>query len=93
MSPLHEKLTKLREGEKRFEREILERTLSYIVGAFGLVAGLAWNEAIKALIDHLLPLKRDSVFVKFIYALVMTIVLVIVAAYLMKLFAKKEEEK
>ncbi|MBI4127754.1 MAG: hypothetical protein HY459_01650 [Parcubacteria group bacterium] len=69
-----------------------ERTLSYVVGAFGLVAGLAWNEAIRALIDHLVPLQKDSIPIKFLYALVMTVVLVIVTAYLVRLFNRTNDD-
>ena len=35
------KITKLREAEKKLRREIAEKTITYIVAAFGLVAGLA----------------------------------------------------
>jgi hypothetical protein len=31
--------------------KVREQTVNYILAAFGFVAGLAWNEAIKSLID------------------------------------------
>jgi hypothetical protein len=45
--------------------ELKKQTLGYIVGALGLVAGLAWNEAIKAFIEFLFPLSQDTLLVKF----------------------------
>ena len=49
--------------------------------AFGLVAALAWNEAIKGLIDEFIP-KGKGVLSLFIYAGLVTVVMVIVAARL-----------
>ena len=39
------------EEDKRIRDLVRERTMGYIVGALGLVAGLAWNDAIKSLIE------------------------------------------
>ena len=66
--------------------EVKERTVSYMVAAFGLVAGLAWNDAIKALIEHYFPLESGtSIVAKFIYAFLVTIVIVVITTYLMRL--------
>lgn len=74
-----------------FKTEIKERTIGYILAAFGFVAGLAWNEAIKSFIDQFFPLARDSIFVKFLYAIVITIIVVIVTVYLVKLTQKSDK--
>ena len=42
---------KIKEKSKEFQQEVREKTFGYIVASFGLVAGLAWNEAIKAMIE------------------------------------------
>lgn len=84
------------EKERRsagFKKEIRARTIGYMVAAFGLVAGLAWNEAIKALIDSLFPLSKDSLPAKFIYAIIITIVVVIVSIYLVKFSEKSDGKK
>lgn len=73
-----------------FTKEVKTRTIGYVVGAFGLVAGLAWNEAIKSLINYLFPLDKNSLMAQFIYAIILTIVLVVVSILVMR-FAKKEE--
>ena len=75
------------------QREVRERTLGYIVGAFGLVAGLAWNDAIKELIDYIFPLKEHSLPAKFIYAFMITVLVVTVSLYLSRIFLKDNHEE
>ena len=75
----------------KLQKEFRERISGYVIGAFGLVASLAWNDAISSLIEKVFPLGKDTVVAKFIYALVMTVVLVIIAVYLVKLLKKDDE--
>ena len=82
-------LKKVKE-EQSLRKEIKERTVGYILAAFGLVAGLAWNEAIKGLIDQFFP-NSGSVAIKFIYAVIVTIIIVLVSVYLVRLTGKKEK--
>jgi len=79
------------DGIGRIKHEIREKMLSYILAAFGLVAGLAWNEAIKELIEYIFPNKGNSLIAKFIYALALTVILVCISVYLAKLFKKDEK--
>ena len=72
-------------------KEIRERTSGYLVGALGLVAGLAWNDAIKALIDEFFPLTRNSLFAKFSYAILITIVVVVLSNYVVKILRRDSE--
>ncbi len=65
-----------------------EKALTYIGGAFGLVAGLAWNDAVKELIQYAFPLATDTLTAKFIYAAVITIVVVFIITYLEKILKK-----
>ncbi len=60
------------------------QTAGYILAAFGFVAGLAWNEAIKALIDKAFPLSTDGLAAKFIYAVVATLLVAIASAFLLR---------
>ncbi len=84
-------LGKIKKESEKIKKEVRERTIGYIVAAFGLVTGLAWNEAIKSLIEYIFPLSRNSLLLKFVYAILITLVLVFISIYLVKLF--KDEEK
>ena len=66
--------------------------MGYILAALGLVAGLAWNEAIKALLDTFFSQAGNGVVVKFLYAIVVTVFIVVITVYLLRL-TKKEESK
>ncbi|MFA5075912.1 MAG: DUF5654 family protein [Patescibacteria group bacterium] len=78
--------------DPNLRQEIRQRTLSYVIAAFGLVAGLAWNEAIKGLIDYIFPLENGgSLVAKFIYAVVITVVVVLVTVYLSKAIKKDDK--
>lgn len=67
-----------------------EQTKGYLIGAFGLVAGLAWNDAIKSLIESFFPFSKSGVWAKFAYAGIVTYVIVLVSLYLIK---PEEKEK
>lgn len=84
---------KIRRESSKISREVKEKTLGFILTAFGLVAGLAWNEAIQSLIKSFFAVDKDSILVKFIYAIVITVLVVIITVYLTKFFGKNEEEK
>ena len=68
-----------------------KQTLGYILTALGLVAGLAWNDAIKALIEKILPLGNGSIIAKFIYAIIVTILAIILTHWLLKLIGEDKE--
>lgn len=87
------KLEKIKKESEKISGEVKEKTLGFILTAFGLVAGLAWNEAIQSLIKSFFAVDKDSVWVKFLYAIVMTFLVVLVTVYLTRLFGKNEEEK
>jgi len=73
-------------------QEVRAKTATYIGTAFGLVAGLAWNDAIKALIESVFPLTRNTVAVKFLYAILVTVVVVVLIRYIDRIFNKKTDQ-
>jgi len=77
----------------QFKQNFRESLTSYMLAAFGLVAGLAWNEAIQTLVNTLFPLSKDAIWTKFLYAIIVTILVVVVSAILIKLSGKKDEKK
>jgi hypothetical protein len=72
--------------------EIRNRTLKYVLAALGLVAGLAWNDAIKASIEFFFPINKSGVQAKIVYAIIITLVVAVLSFYLTK-FPKSEETK
>lgn len=70
------------------ERQAKERTINLILAGFGFVAGLAWNEAIKSLIDSVFALGADILLAKFVYAILVTILIVFVSYAFSKLNSK-----
>jgi len=72
--------------------QIKMRTMGYIGAGFGLVAGLAWNDAIKAFIEYLFPVSQNTILAKFIYALLITALAVVILGYLEKLFSDKKPD-
>lgn len=58
--------------------------VSLIVAAFGFVAALFWRDAIKALIDELIPVGQGMLY-QFTAAIVVTIIAVIVIYIMAKI--------
>lgn len=57
---------------------------SYIAAGLGLVAGLAWNDAIKVLIDFFVPDTGNTIIAKLLYAIVITLVVALILVYVEK---------
>lgn len=72
-----------------FKNEFKNKITGYILAGFGFVAALAWNDAIRALIDQILKTDRSTLTAKFVYAVIITIVVVILSMKLIKLGDKK----
>lgn len=58
-------------------RVVIQTMITLASASLGLVAALAWNEAIKAFIKHLLG-EGESLAALFIYAIIATLIAVIV---------------
>lgn len=71
--------------------KMVETFAALITSAFGLVAALAWNEAIKAVIAEFLN-SGDSIIGYLVYAVIVTIIAV-VATLLIALEAEKLKGK
>lgn len=77
--------------KKSLKLEILEKLASLITAGFGLVAALAWNEVIKEFFATVFP-KPNVLLGKFIYAIVLTIIIVIVTVKLGDIIGKIKEK-
>ena len=85
-------LDKVKEEGRTFQKEVRDRTLGFITAGLGLVVGLAWNDAIKALIEYLFPLDKDSIPAKFIYAVLLSVIVVVFSTYLVRLLQCRDQE-
>ena len=65
---------------KEFEKGVTvgRKTLgilgTYLGAAFGFVTGLAWNNAVQALINYYFPNKGNSIVIQFAYAVGLTLI-------------------
>ena len=62
-------------------RQFLKQTLTLVTAAFSLVAALAWNSAIQGLIQRIYPEKAAGLKSEFLYAVVITLVTVLVTIW------------
>jgi hypothetical protein len=85
-------LDQIKQESQMLKKEVTEKAMTFIITAFGLVAGLAWNEAIKGLIEYLFPLGQNNLWMKFIYAFGVTIIMTLATVYMMR-WLKKGEQK
>ncbi|MFH0971065.1 MAG: DUF5654 family protein [Candidatus Micrarchaeota archaeon] len=79
----HERLKRIIEEQKQLNRQIRQQVVIMISSALGLVAALAWNEAIQAFFKQYLS-TGDALTGKFLYALFVTVLAVILTYYLGK---------
>lgn len=79
-------------NNKKLRLEILEKMSSLVIAGFGLVAALAWNEAIQDLFKRIEIFGvKGSLLAKFAYAALITIIVVAVTYYLSKSVEKLKE--
>lgn len=84
-------MAQMTQKEKSFRRELIEQFITLATSGFGLVAALAWNEAIQTFVkDYIQRYYPDQsgVFSKFFYAVIITIFAVLVTYQLSKLASK-----
>lgn len=84
---------KLKEEIIGINKELRNKLAGYIVAGLGLVAGLAWNDAIKSMIEYFFPLEENSLLAKFIYAVLITLLVVLISVYTIKILKGREEKK
>lgn len=68
-------------------KTVIKTIITLVTTAFGLVAGLAWNDAIQKLIESVMG-AGDALSGLFIYAIVVTIIAVVVTILLARVAAK-----
>lgn len=81
---------KEKNGEKSLHEELISQMVVLSTSGFGLVAALAWNEAIQSFVkEYISKFFPDSlIWSKFVYALIITFFAVFVTYNLSKLASK-----
>ncbi|MEM4257540.1 MAG: DUF5654 family protein [Candidatus Thermoplasmatota archaeon] len=72
------------ERELSIKAEIIDKMAALITAAFGLIAALAWNEAIKNAIDQL----GLTQFGPWLYAIIVTILAVVMTIWIARVASK-----
>ena len=74
-----------------FHKELIQQLVTLSTSAFGLAAALAWNETIqKAVQDFIEPkIPGSGLISKLIYALIVTLLAVLITYQLSKMASKK----
>ncbi len=73
------------------KKEVLETMATLITTAFGLVAALAWNEAIQVLIEEFIS-PEDALVGVLIYAILVTLLAVIATILIARSLARLDIE-
>lgn len=76
-------------------KEVLEKIIQLMTAAFGLVAALAWNDAIQSLFTTIFG-EAGDLAAKFTYALIITAIVVFVTIRLGRIserYGKPEKEE
>ncbi len=81
-------INKIKSGGEHLKQEVHQKTADLILAAFGFVAGLAWNEAIKSVIEEVFPQHNNSVWAKITYALLVTLLVVLFSIYFVRTTSK-----
>lgn len=78
-------------SEKQFHQELVQQLITLSTSGFGLVAALAWNEAIQSFVKDIIlrfyP-EQGGVVSKFIYAILITVLAVLITYQLSRLASR-----
>lgn len=77
---------------EKLKRQVSVQIVTLLTGALGLIAALAWNEAVKALFVKIFG-EANGLAAKFGYAVIVTVVVVWITMRLARLQGQTEEEK
>lgn len=88
------KQTKQKRAAASLRLEVLEKTQGLVTAGLGLVAALAWNDAIQSLFVVIFGV-QSSVIAKFLYAILVTILVVYLTVRISRLInsLKKNNDK
>jgi len=74
------------------KNEVIEKLAALITAAFGLVAALAWNGAIKAIFAEIFT-EAEGLVQMLVYAVVVTVIAVIATLWIGRASARAKKEE
>lgn len=74
-------------------QKVWNKILTLLTAAFGVVAALAWDDAVKSLFQRYYPIPGSGIEIKFFYAITVTIVAVLVMSIFASLNTDDSEKK
>ncbi|MCC7575004.1 hypothetical protein KO361_05410 [Candidatus Woesearchaeota archaeon] len=88
-------LSKLKKTRKEFRKEFNKQLLTAISAAFAFLIALSWREPISEALNLLLePLgERKTILIKFLGAVIITLIAALVLYFLSKKLKKEEDTK
>jgi hypothetical protein len=89
-------MEKKKQKENRLDIEIMRQMLTLATSGFGLVAALAWNSLIQDLVNNYVKKwfpQGSSLLSLLIYAVVVTILAVVITLQLSKILQRLESDK
>lgn len=83
------------EKEKKFHHELASQMLALSTSGFGLVAALAWNETIQALVKQYIEprVPGSGILSQLIYALIVTLLAVVITYQLSRLATRFQNNR
>jgi TRAP-type C4-dicarboxylate transport system permease small subunit len=72
--------------------EILDKIAALLTAAFGLVAALAWNGAIRAIFERVFG-SADNITAMLVYAIIVTVIAVLVIIWIARALKRAKGEK
>ncbi len=77
--------------KNELKKEIVEKLTTLATAGFGLVAALAWNDAIQSFFKEIFG-DQSGVWAKFIYAIIITVLVVIITTQLGRIANKLKDK-
>lgn len=95
LTPAQARALKAKNEFRRLQRELVTQMVTLATSGFGLVSALAWNSAIQGFVKEYIQkyFPNSAVWSQFIYAILITILAVLITYNLSRIAAHLSENK
>lgn len=66
-------------SQPKLPEKVFKKSVVYLLAGLGFVAALAWNDAAQGLFNEIFGAARSSLFAKFGYAILITVIVTIIS--------------